>query len=222
MTTALIITTLNEITGVKKIVPKIKKEWVDEIIFVDGGSTDGTIEEAKRMGFRVIIQKQKGHGAAVLEGVNAIKSDNFILFGPDGNDEPEKIPELIEKIEEGYDQVLATRFGKGSVNLDAGVIDTFGNKMFTFLANAFFGGYWTDTLNESRIISKKAFQELNFDAMDLSSTQQMSIRGLKRRQKICEILGNEGERIGGVRKMKPLPVGASLSLRIIKEFIHWK
>ena len=222
MTTALIITTLNEIVGVKKIVPKIKKEWVDEIIFVDGGSTDGTIEEAKRMGFKVIIQKQKGHGAAVLEGVNAIKSDNFILFGPDGNDEPEKIPELIEKIKEGYDQVLVTRFGKGSVNLDAGIIDTFGNKMFTFLANVFFGGYWTDTLNESRIISKKAFQELNFDAMDLSSTQQMSIRGLKRRQKICEILGNEGERIGGVRKMKPLPVGASLSLRIIKEFIHWK
>ena len=222
MTTALLVLTLNEVDGIKKIMPLVKREWVDEIIFVDGGSTDGTIEEAKRMGFKVIIQKQKGHGAAVLEGVNAIKSDNFILFGPDGNDEPEKIPELIEKIKEGYDQVLVTRFGKGSVNLDAGIIDTFGNKMFTFLANVFFGGYWTDTLNESRIISKKAFQELNFDAMDLSSTQQMSIRGLKRRQKICEILGNEGERIGGVRKMKPLPVGASLSLRIIKEFIHWK
>ena len=222
MTTALLVLTLNEVDGIKKIMPLVKREWVDEIIFVDGGSTDGTIEEAKRMGFKVIIQKQKGHGAAVLEGVNAIKSDNFILFGPDGNDEPEKIPELIEKIKEGYDQVLVTRFGKGSVNLDAGIIDSFGNKMFTFLANVFFGGYWTDTLNESRIISKKAFQELNFDAMDLSSTQQMSIRGLKRRQKICEIIGNEGERIGGVRKMKPLPVGASLSLRIIKEFIFWK
>ena len=155
MTTALIITTLNEIAGVKKIVPKINKEWLDEIIFVDGGSTDGTIEEAQKMGFEVIIQKQKGHGAAVLEGVNYIKSDNFILFGPDGNDEPEKIPLLIEKMNEGYDQVLVTRFGKGSVNLDAGIIDSFGNKMFAFLANVFFGGYWTDTLNESRIISKK-------------------------------------------------------------------
>ena len=81
MTTALIITTLNEIIGVKKIVPKINKEWVDEIIFVDGGSTDGTIEEARKMGFKVIIQKKKGHGAAVLEGVNSINSDNFILFG---------------------------------------------------------------------------------------------------------------------------------------------
>ena len=222
MTTALIITTLNEITGVKKIVPKIKKEWVDEIIFVDGGSTDGTIEEAKRMGFKVIIQKQKGHGAAVLEGVNAIKSDNFILFGPDGNDEPKKIPELIEKIKEGYDQVLVTRFGKGSVNLDAGIIDTFGNKMFAFLVNVFFGGNWTDTLNESRIISRKAFNELEYDAMGMSSTQQMSIRGLKRRQKICEIIGNEGERIGGKRKMHPLSTGASLSWGIIKEFIFWK
>jgi len=227
MSTAIIITTLNEIIGVKKIVPQINKEWVEEIIFLDGGSTDGTIEEAKKMGFKVVMQKEKGefaggHGAAVLEGVNATTSDNIILFGPDGNDEVEKIPELIEKIKEGYDQVLVTRFGKGSVNLDADIVDTFGNKMFAFLVNVFFGGHWTDILNESRIISRKAFNELKFDAMGMSSTQQMSIRGLKRKQKICEIIGNEGKRVGGKRKMHPLSTGASLSWGIIKEFIFWK
>ena len=222
MTIALLITTLNEVTGVKKVVPRIKKEWVDEILFVDGGSTDGTIEEAEKMGFKVIIQKQKGLGAAIIEGVNTIKSDNFILFGPDGNDEPEKIPQIIQKFKEGYDQVAATRFGKGSVNLDAGKIDTFGNKMFAFLVNAFFGGHLTDCLVELRIMSKKTFQELNFDEMSLIAIQQMCIRGLKKRQHIYEIIGNEGERMGGIRKMKPLPVGASLSLEIIKEFIHWK
>jgi|TARA_B100000745_G_scaffold258147_1_gene181273 glycosyltransferase involved in cell wall biosynthesis len=222
VTIALLITTLNEVTGVKKVVPRIKKEWVDEILFVDGGSTDGTIEEAEKMGFKVIIQKQKGLGAAIIEGVNAIKSDNFILFGPDGNDEPEKIPQIIQKFKEGYDQVAATRFGKGSVNLDAGKIDTFGNKMFAFLVNAFFGGHLTDCLVELRIMSKKTFQELNFDEMSLIAIQQMCIRGLKKRQHIYEIIGNEGERMGGIRKMKPLPVGASLSLEIIKEFIHWK
>jgi len=222
VTIALLITTLNEVTGVKKVVPRIKKEWVDEILFVDGGSTDGTIEEAEKMGFKVIIQKQKGLGAAIIEGVNAIKSDNFILFGPDGNDEPEKIPQIIQKFKEGYDQVAATRFGKGSVNLDAGKIDTFGNKMFAFLVNAFFGGHLTDCLVELRIMSKKTFQELNFDELSLIAIQQMCIRGLKKRQHIYEIIGNEGERMGGIRKMKPLPVGASLSLEIIKEFIHWK
>ena len=224
MSTVIIITTLNEITGVKKIVPQINREWAEEIIFVDGGSTDGTIEEAKKMGFKVIMQKQKGggrHGDAIFDGVNATTSENIILFGPDGNDEPEKIPKLIEKIKEGYDQVLVTRFGKGSVNLDAGIIDTFGNKMFAFLGNVFFGGHWTDILNESRIISRNAFNELRFDAMGMSSTQQMSIRGLKRRQKICEIIGNEGKRIGGKRKMRPIATGVSLSWGIIKEFIFW-
>jgi len=226
MSTVIIITTLNEITGVKKIVPQINREWAEEIIFVDGGSTDGTIEEAKKMGFKVVMQTQKGdftggHGAALVDGVNATTSDNILLFSPDGNDEVEKIPELIEKIKEGYDQVLVTRFGKGSVNLDAGIIDTFGNKMFAFLVNVFFGGHWTDILNESRIISRNAFNELRFDAMGMSSTQQMSIRGLKRRQKICEIIGNEGKRIGGKRKMRPIPTGASLSWGIIKEFIFW-
>ena len=172
------------------------------------------------------MQKQKGefaggYGATVFDGVNVTTSENIILFGPDGNDEPQKIPKLIEKIKEGYDQVLVTRFGKGSVNLDAGIIDTFGNKMFAFLVNVFFGGHWTDILNESRIISRNAFNELRFDAMGMSSTQQMSIRGLKRRQKICEIIGNEGKRIGGKRKMRPISTGASLSWGIIKEFIFW-
>ena len=50
----------------------------------------------------------------------------------------------------------------------------------------------------------------------------MSIRGLKRKQKIIEIVGNEGKRIGGKRKMRPFYVGKLLSKEIIKEFIFWK
>ena len=78
MTTALIITTLNEIIGVKKIVPKINKEWVDEIIFVDGGSTDGTIDEAVRLGYEVIHQHNKGEGNACRIGVEKTKSRTSI------------------------------------------------------------------------------------------------------------------------------------------------
>ena len=99
--------------------------------------------------------------------------------------------------------------------------DYIGNKMFAFLVNVFFGGRWTDSLNESRIITRKAFNELKFDSFKMGSTQQMSIRGLKLNHKICEIVGNEGVRIGGKRKMAPLQVGADLSLQILKEFFHW-
>tara|TARA_B100001013_G_scaffold331081_1_gene246433 strand:- start:1598 stop:2290 length:693 start_codon:yes stop_codon:yes gene_type:complete len=221
-----LILTLNEIDGIKEILPQIDKSWAEEIVVIDGGSTDGTVEEAKKMGFSVIIQKNPGHGDAIVTGVNATKSTNILIFGPDGNHEPSEIPRLIEKIKEGYDQVLISRFGKGSKNYDAvgikgKLIDYFGNKMFAFLVNVFFGGHWTDSLNESRIITRKAFDELNFNSLQMGSTQLMSIRGLKRQQKICELIGNEGPRIGGKRKMRPLHVGSDLSKQILSEFFNW-
>ena len=222
MSVAIIILTLNEIEGVRSLLPSVQKEWADEIAIIDGGSTDGTIEECKKMGFEVVVQKNKGHGGAILTGVNHTKSDFIVIWSPDGNHEPEEIPKLIAKIKEGYDQVLISRFGKGSINEDAGYFDGFGNKMFAFLTNVFFGGKWTDSLNESRIISRKAMMDIKFDALKMNSKQQMSIRGSKLNQKICEIVGNEGERIGGQRKMSPIPVGALLSKSIIKEFIFWK
>jgi len=222
MSVAIIILTLNEIDGVKSLLPSIQKEWADEIVIVDGGSTDGTIEECEKMGFEVVIQKNKGHGGAILTGVNHTKSDQIVIWSPDGNHEPEEIPKLIEKMKEGFDQVLISRFGKGSINEDAGYVDGFGNKMFAFITNVLFGGLWTDSLNESRIISRKAMMDLKFDALQMNSTQQMSIRGSKLNQRICEIVGNERTRIGGKRKMNSVPVGALLSKSIIKEFIFWK
>ena len=53
MSTALIILTLNEVVGVKHILPQVKTEGIDEIIVIDGGSTDGTIDEVKKMGIKI-------------------------------------------------------------------------------------------------------------------------------------------------------------------------
>ena len=221
MTVSLLIMTLNEIDGMKKLMPKVNSNWVDEIILVDGGSTDGTIQEAEKYGLKILHQKKKGHGAGILEGIESTSSDFIVIWAPDGNHEPEEIPLLIEKSKEGFDQVIISRFGNGSINEDANLLENFGNRMFAFLANAFFGGNYTDSLNESRIISRKAFDELNFDAMKMNSTQQLTIRGFKKQQKMAEIVGNEGKRIGGKKKMTPLKVGANLSGDIIKEFVKW-
>ena len=221
MSTAVVITTLNEIDGVKELLPKIKKEWAEEWLIVDGNSNDGTVDEVKKLGFNVALQKKKGHGDAVSRGVSDTKSDFILYWGPDGNHELQEIPTLIGKIKEGFDQVIISRFGKTSVNLDAGRMDTFGNKMFTFLINIFFGGRLTDALNLSRIITRKSMLRLKFDAEGLDSTTQMSIRALKQKHKIIAISGNEGKRIGGKRKMEPIPVGWDLTKLIILEFIFW-
>ena len=218
MSTALLILTWNEVEAARIIFPKIKKEWVDEILVVDGGSTDGTNEEAKKVGFNIIKQEIKGHGGAIITGINNTKSENIIIFGPDGNHEPEEIPRLIKKIDEGFDQVVVSRFTKESVIKEPNYgFVKFGNQFFTFFVNLLFGGNLSDTMTDSRIITRKAFEELNFDVLLLDSTLTMSIRGMKKKQKMTEIVGDQGERIGGQRKMKPIKTGMLLIRRIIKE-----
>ena len=122
---------------------------------------------------------------------------------------------------QGYDQVVISRFGKGSINLDAGKIDTFGNKMFTFLVNTFFGGTYTDALNGFRIIKRSIWDELKTDAQYLNIEQQTCIRCAKRNIPIYQIDGKEPARIGGERIMRPLTTGSQLSYQIIKEFVYW-
>lgn len=222
MSTAVIVLTWDEIDGVKKIMPRVKKEWAEEIVFVDRGSKDGTVEEAARLGFKVIHQKNRGEGNACRIGVEQTKSDHILFFSPDGNDVPEDIPMMIQKIKEGHDIVHITRFGKNSLNEDAGWFERFGNNMFTFLVNVFFGGHLTDALNGFRIIKREVMLDLKTDAQYLNIEQQICIRALKKQYKIFEIDGNEPRRIGGERKMRPLIVGAQLSYQIIKEFIFWR
>ena len=101
MSTAIMVLTLDEIDGVSAIMPRIDKKWAEEIIFVDGGSTDGTIEKAKDFGYKVIHQHNKGEGNAFRIGIENTKSDYVMMFSPDGNDVPEDIPKLIKKNRRG-------------------------------------------------------------------------------------------------------------------------
>jgi len=221
MSTAVIVLTLDEIDGVNIIMPQVKKEWAEEIVFVDGGSTDGTIERAKELGFKVIHQHNKGEGNAFRIGVEGTKSDYVMFFSPDGNDVPEDIPKLIQKTKEGHDIVHISRFGKNSQSDDAGLIDRFGNRMFTFLVNTFFGGSYSDALNGFRIVKRKIWNDLKTDAQYLNIEQQICIRCAKNKIPIYEIDGREPERVGGERIMRRFSTGSALSLQILKEFIFW-
>ena len=66
MKSLLVIPTLNEIDGMKQVISKINHDWVDEILIVDGGSIDGTIEEAKKQNINVLMQTTKGSHLSLI------------------------------------------------------------------------------------------------------------------------------------------------------------
>lgn len=222
MRLTLVILTKNEIEGVRAVIPKLPRYAVDEILAVDGGSTDGTREYLVSQGIRVLSQSSPGRGEACRMGVEAADGDAVILFSPDGNEDPSDILKFRPLLEDGNDVVIASRMMKGAHNEeDVSIIRLrkWANLVFGFLANIFFNRsryYVTDTINGYRAITRRAFSDLRIDATGFTIEYQMSMRAMKKRLRIAEFPTHEGQRIGGESGSKSLPTG----IRFIRCFWH--
>jgi len=93
--TSLIMFSRNEIEGLKAIFPKIPFRVFDEVIAVDGHSTDGSVEYLQSKGIKVISQSKMGRGNAAIEGMNQTSSQIVVFLSSDGNEDPCDIPKLL-------------------------------------------------------------------------------------------------------------------------------
>ena len=232
-TVTLFVPTLNEIEGMKVIMPRVRREWCDQILVVDGNSTDGTVEYAREQGFDVIIQNKKGIRYAYFEGFPHVRGDYVITFGPDGNSIPELIPQLIAKIKEGYDMVIASRYLGGAHSEDDDVITAFGNWLFTRTINVLHGGHYTDAMGMYRIYRTNLFTELDMHKEESYTPEKLfrtvsgiepllSVRCAKRKMRVGEIPGDEPRRLGGKRKMQVVRWGGACMLEVLRELYHWR
>lgn len=219
MKTTLIIPTLNEIDGVKAVMPKIQKSWCDEIVIIDGGSKDGTVEWLRENGWTVLIQEQKGLGHGYRQALKATTGDVIITFSPDGNSIPELIPALIEEMKKGYDMVIASRYLGGAKSDDDDYLTSWGNPLFTFMINFCFGGKYTDSLVIFRAYKRDLLTRCKIDAVHMTYEAQISIRAAKYKLKIGEIPGDEPKRVGGERKMSPFGTGLAILAEIGRNLV---
>lgn len=220
MTTTLAILALNEIDGIQVVVPKINRDWVDEIIVVDGGSTDGTIEWCEANGLRVLRQRQRGYGAGMREVMEIAKGDVVIELMADGNCDPAALPKLIAKMNEGYDLVIGSRYVDGARSEDDTVVTRFGNWCFTRLINILFGGSFTDAMMGYRAYRIDAFKTMEIDENGLTFPTQGSIQFTKYGYKVGEVGASEPKRIGGERKAHNFYTGLALLKMIGRELVR--
>lgn len=219
MTSTLIGCTLNEIDAVRVVLPELREQPIDEILVVDGGSTDGTVEWCRANGFRVIEQRGRGYGNAIRTGVQAATGDIIIEFPPDGNSLASRVPALLEKMRSGYDFVIVSRYKDGAKSHDDDFMTAIGNWLFTGLTNLLFQTSYTDVLVGYRAYRKSVFDTLEWDATGLSWPLQTAVRfaqvpGIR----IGEIGGDEPDRIGGQRKMRVFRTGWEILTLLLREY----
>lgn len=219
MRVSVVTATMNEIDGVRATLPRIDRRVANEIIVVDLHSADGTVEYAESIGCRVVRQQSRGYANAFKEGIASATGDVIVEFQPDGNSLPEKIPELVAKLAEGYDLVIASRYLPGAKSEDDDQVTALGNHGFTLATNLLFGTSITDALIGFRAFRKSAYDTLRIDATGLEWCIQLPVQFAKRGYRIAEIPATEPKRIGGVRKMHPFRTGLRVLAMLLKETI---
>jgi glycosyltransferase involved in cell wall biosynthesis len=234
MTVTILALTLNEIDGVKVILPQIDRRWYTQLLVVDGGSTDGTIEWCRAHGYEVYVQQRRGIRYAYLEVLDQIQGDVVLTLSPDGNCPIAAIPPLLAAVEAGADLVIGSRYLDLARSEDDDAVTGFGNWLFTRTVNVLHGGRYTDAMVIYRAFRKSLVYTLDLDKEEsyalperlfrtvMSWEPLMSVRAAKRRLKVAEVAVGEPPRIGGHRKLQIFRWGAAYYFQFWRELWFWR
>lgn len=112
---SVVIPVYNEENSIRDVVERIPSHRQYEIILVDDGSTDNSLEKVKNIRnrhIRIVKHKcNKGYGAAILTGIASATGDIIVTMDSDGQHNPEEIPEIVKPIfNEQADIVIGSRY----------------------------------------------------------------------------------------------------------------
>lgn len=215
---SLIIPTLNESHNLPFVLKQIPN-YIDEIIVVDGYSTDNTVEIAKQFGCKVYYDNI-GKGSALIKGVEMAEGDYIIMMDADWSHRVEEIGLLIEGLEVGYDFCMGSRFIQGGGSEDITFIRRLGNKLFVHIVNLFFGTNYSDLCYGYRAFRKEVFKKLDLKSKGFSIETEISIRAAKNRLRILEVPSFEKKRKHGEGKLRGIIDGWKIAGIILREIFR--
>jgi len=204
-TISIVIPALNEGATIGDVILKCKK-YGQQIIVVDGHSTDDTREVAEKGGAKVVLDNGKGKGAAIREGVRHVTGDIIVFIDADGSHDADDIPRLVAPIVNGdADHVTGSRLIGGSSELHGGFDEFFrlaGSAFITACINYRFGVKISDSQNGFRAIRTDVMRQLDLKENITTIEQEMIIKTIRQGFRLSEVPAHEHKRAAGYSKIR--------------------
>jgi glycosyltransferase involved in cell wall biosynthesis len=193
----IIIPARNEERTVAEIVTKCK-QYSDDVVVIDGHSTDKTGDIARKCGAKVYLDHGKGKGEALRCGIEKAQGEIFVFLDADCSHNPDDIPKVIQPIIAGSaDHVSTSRMRGGSDELHGDFnkfLRMIGSDIITLGINYRFGVRLTDSQNGFRAIKRDVVRKLGLKENITTIEQEMIIKTLKKGFRIYEVPVHEYKR----------------------------
>ncbi|OUM42059.1 glycosyl transferase family 2 [Arthrobacter agilis] len=220
---SVVIPTLNEAKNIPWVLRRMPL-YVDEVVIVDGRSTDNTVgvAQALRSDIVVVNELRKGKGVALRSGFAAATGDIIVMLDADGSMDPQEIGWFVSPLQHDYDFVKGSRYVTGGGSEDLTWLRRAGNRALTGLANAVLHSNYSDLCYGYIAFRRECLEVLQLESDGFEIETELIVRAARAGLRIAEVPSFELDRISGASNLQTFRDGWRVLGTMAHECLLWE
>jgi len=197
---------------------------VDEVIVVDGNSTDRTVEVARAIRPDVVIVSEpgRGKGTAMRTGFDVARGIFVVVLDADGSMDPRDIDLYVEQLAAGADLVKGSRYVAGGGSTDLTLVRSLGNRALLFASNLLYRQSFTELCYGFMALRTSRIPELRLEATGFEIETEIVTKAVRHGFAVAEVPSREAPRISGESNLHAFRDGMRILRTILREALPWR